>query len=123
MPEGIIISDDLIFNSRVTATARAHGFTVANARTADAAVHVAETTPPACVIVDLQHSGLDVPGLMADLMAACPLRPRIIGYGSHVDHQSLRDARSAGVDLVLTRSQFVDRLEVELQNWLTKPVG
>ena len=31
---------------------------------------------------------------------------RIIGYGSHVDHDLLREARAAGCDRVLARSAF-----------------
>ena len=31
---------------------------------------------------------------------------RILGYGSHVDHDLLREARAAGCDRVLARSAF-----------------
>ena len=31
---------------------------------------------------------------------------RILGYGSHVDHDLLREARTAGCDRVLARSAF-----------------
>ena len=75
---GLLLSDDLIFTSRVTATARAHGLSVATAKTADAALKLAEQSPPTGVIVDLQNPGLDLPAFLEGLRDACPTMPRVI---------------------------------------------
>lgn len=117
MSHGLVVCDDLIFASRVIATARAHGLTVTQARTPAAAIAKATASPFAALILDLHLDGLDVPKFLADLRAACPAMPRVIGYGSHVDAARLKAAREAGCDLVLPRSAFVERLEAELPAW------
>ena len=118
MADGLIICDDLIFTSRVTATARAHRLTVRSAGSVTAGLQTARANRLTCVILDLNLPGLDLSDLLAGLKAACPTPPRLVGYGSHVDAPALKAARTAGVDLVLTRSQFVDRLDAELPNWI-----
>lgn len=116
---GLLLSDDLIFTSRVTATARAHGLTVAAAKTADAALALAKQAPPTGVIVDLQNPELDLPAFLAGLRDACPTMPRVVGYGSHVAADVLMAARRAGCDEVMPRSQFVAQLEDGLKGWLS----
>lgn len=57
------------------------------------------------VVVDLSRAGvLDV---LADVSA---LGVRVIGFGSHVDTDTLAAARAAGCDQVLARSAFFGRL-------------
>jgi DNA-binding NarL/FixJ family response regulator len=115
---GLLITDDLIFSSKVTATARAHGLTVTVARSVAQAAELARRSPPAGVLVDLHNPGLELPGFLAELKAVCPAMPRVIGYGSHVDVETLKAARAAGLDRVMPRSQFVTELEASLPAWL-----
>jgi hypothetical protein len=42
----------------------------------------------------------------------------VVAYGSHVDTERLRAARSAGCDPVLPRSKFVEELPKALPQWL-----
>lgn len=112
---GFLLSDDLIFTSRVTATARAHGLTVVAAKTADALLAKAAAVPPGGVILDLHNPTLDVAAVLAALK---PLGVRVVAYGSHVDAERLKAARQAGCDLVMPRSQFVEKLETDLPTWL-----
>lgn len=116
--DGLLLCDDLIFTSKVTATARAAGLTVWTARSAAAALAKARESPPACAIVDLHNPGLDLPAFLAGLRESCPTMPRVIAYGSHVDAETLKVARQAGCDRVMPRSQFVKELEAELPGWL-----
>jgi DNA-binding NarL/FixJ family response regulator len=114
-----MICDDLIFTSRVTATARAKGLTVTPVRSADDAVRRAREVPPVCVIVDLHTAGGDLPTLLAGLREACPVMPRVVAYGSHVNKELLQAARDAGCDLVMPRSKFANGLETELAGWFS----
>lgn len=114
---GLLLSDDLIFTSRVTGTARDLGLTVRAARSADLLEALARTAAPRLVLIDLGNPGLDVPNLLRRLRAACPDLPRIVAYGSHVDAAGLRAAREAGCDLVLPRSKFVEELPGKLPEW------
>jgi DNA-binding response OmpR family regulator len=115
---GLLLSDDLLFTSRVTATARAHGLSVAVAKTADAALKLAKQSPLTGVLVDLQNPGLDLPAFLMGLRDVCSTMPRVIGYGSHVAVDVLKAARQAGCDQVMPRSQFASQLEEGLKEWL-----
>jgi DNA-binding NarL/FixJ family response regulator len=113
---GLLLSDDLIFTSRILATARAHGLAMTAAKTQEALVAKAKDAPPAGVILDLHNPTLDVPALLEALKTLGS--PRVVAYGSHVDAERLKAARAAGCDLVLPRSAFVEKLESELPSWL-----
>jgi len=120
-----MLCDDLIFFSRVAATARAAGMSVKQARTVEALLTFARQNPPGGVLVDLHVEGLDVPALLAGLRAACPTMPTTVAFGSHVEAATLKAARDAGCDRVLPRSKFVQELETDLGKWLTpgEPTG
>lgn len=113
----VLLCDDLLFGSKVTATGRAHGIPVAVARTPTTALGKANGA--ACVIIDLHLDGLDVSKLVAELRAADVAR--VIGFGSHVDVNTLKAARRAGCDLVMPKSQFTQELEGRLMEWATSP--
>ena len=118
---GLMLCDDLIFFSRVAATAKAAGLHVRQARSAAAVLDLARQAPPGGVLVDLHAEGLDVPALLAGLRDVCPVMPRTVAFGSHVAADILRAARVAGCDRVLPRSRFVEDLEASLAEWLTPP--
>jgi CheY-like chemotaxis protein len=116
-----LLSDDLIFTSRIVGIGRDQGLTVKSARTLDALVSLAGQQQPSCVIVDLAFPGLDVADLLSRLRGICPQRPRLVAYGSHVDAAGLHAARQAGCDVVLPRSAFVEQLPAKLSEWLVSP--
>jgi 2-keto-3-deoxy-6-phosphogluconate aldolase len=58
------------------------------------------------VVVDLSR-----PGVLDVLPSLATAEVRIIGFGSHVDHDLLEAARAAGCNEVLPRSAFFRRLE------------
>jgi CheY-like chemotaxis protein len=112
---GYLLSDDLIFTSRITGTARDLGHEVRSARNSDLLVNLLAQQSPQCLLVDLHNPGLSI----ADLLAGLPVpRPLVVGYGSHVDTATLKAAREAGCDLVLPRSKFVEELPRALPQWL-----
>jgi DNA-binding NarL/FixJ family response regulator len=119
-PVGLLLSDDLIFTSRITGTARALGLFLRAARTVDALLALATQNQPRCVIVDLAIPGL----VLADLFRQLgDNRPRVVAYGSHVDAESLRAARAAGCDPVMPRSQFIEVLPTALPGWFAEREG
>ncbi|MBL8797588.1 MAG: response regulator [Planctomycetia bacterium] len=115
---GLLLSDDLIFTSRITGTARALGLTVRAARDVPLLQALARQQSPSGVIVDLANPGLEVEALIAWLRDHCPMMPGVVAYGSHVDVETLKRARAAGCDLVLPRSKFVEDLPNKLPEWL-----
>jgi CheY-like chemotaxis protein len=118
MALGLLLSDDLIFTSRITGTAQTLGLTVKPARDTVSLQALAKQEPPPCVIVDLANPGLDIVELIEWLKDNCQPRPRVIAYGSHVQTDVLKRARQAGCDDVLPRSKFVEDLPTELPRWL-----
>jgi CheY-like chemotaxis protein len=119
---GLMLCDDLIFFSRVSGAARAAGLSVRMVRTAANLLTAARAAPPAGVIVDVHNPGLDLPTFLAELKQTCPVMPRVIAYGSHVEAAVLRAARQAGCDRVMPRSQFVEELETKIAEWLSGQV-
>jgi CheY-like chemotaxis protein len=113
-----MLSDDLIFFSRVSGSARAAGLAVRMVRTPAELIAAARAEPPRGVILDLHNPGLDLPALLAELKEACPAMPRVTAYGAHVEAAALRAARDAGCDLVLARSKFVREVEEKIGEWL-----
>ena len=118
---GLLLSDDLLFTSRVAGEARALGLTIKAARSADALLALARQEAPACVIVDLANPSLALPDLMRQLAELG--NPRVVAYGSHVDTATLRAAREAGCDPVLPRSKFVEELPHALPQWFACPTA
>ena len=116
---GIMLTDDLIFFSRVSGTARAGGLTVKQAKTPESLLDLASHDAPHGVILDLHNERLDLNRLLAQLREACPAMPRVIAYGSHVEAETLRAARVAGCDQVFPRSRFVEELPANLEGWLS----
>jgi CheY-like chemotaxis protein len=118
MPSGLLLCDDLLFASRITGEARALGLTVKPARSLEQFLDLARQEPPSGVLVDLAFPGLVLPDLFRRLSETCNPLPRVVAYGSHVDTERLRAARSAGCDPVLPRSKFVEELPRKLLQWL-----
>jgi CheY-like chemotaxis protein len=117
-PPALLLSDDLMFVSRISGTARDLGLAVKAARSTEALVRLARQQAPRCVIVDLSNPGLDLASLLGQLGEIGAPMPRVVAYGSHVDAETLRRAREAGCDPVLPRSKFVEELPRALPGWL-----
>jgi hypothetical protein len=98
----LALVSDLIFSSKIMAEARAAGATVTIVRNPQSL----GVQPGRQLIVDL-----NLPGAIA---AAGQWRTatagRVIGFVSHIDKAAIAQAREAGIDDVLPRSQFVQIL-------------
>lgn len=118
MADGLLLSDDLLFTSRITGTARDLGYHVRVVRSVESLLQLAAAERPRCLLVDLAHPGLAIADLMDRLRATSDPPPRVVAYGSHVDTATLRGARAAGCDPVLPRSAFVESLPRDLPAWM-----
>jgi DNA-binding NarL/FixJ family response regulator len=117
--DGVLLCDDMIFASRITGTARALGLTISVVASLDTLKTETNKRTPSGVILDLALAGNEIERTVIDLRQS-PASPRIVAYGSHVDTDTLRAARSAGCDVVLPRSKFVEELPVKLSEWLAR---
>ena len=114
---GLLLSDDLIFISRITGIAKHLGYQVSSVRNMSQLVERSRENKPACILIDLANPGLDLGKLISQLQETLSPMPRLVAYGSHVDASGLRAARELGCDPVLPRSRFVEDLPVELPGW------
>ncbi len=107
----LAVLDDLMFTSKIRTTARQLGVAVTFARTADGARAEMSKLPPSLVILDLNGPRTDPLGLVA-AMKADPALDAVptVGFVSHVQTDLINAARHAGVDEVLARSAFTERL-------------
>lgn len=100
----LVLVRDLMFASRISATARAANVPLTLLR--DAAQLTATASDATRLIVDLNQGGA------IDAAAAWRAQPgrEVIGFVSHVDADTIARARAAGIDRVLPRSRFVELL-------------
>jgi hypothetical protein len=102
-PPVLVLVRDLMFSGRIDATARTADVPVKILR--DPALLEGEKAGT-LLIVDLGQPGA--------LEAAAAWRQRkggeVVGFVAHVDEETIRRAREAGIDRVLTRGQFVQAL-------------
>ena len=106
-PNVIALVRDLVFASKITATAAGTGVCVRLVRDPKAL----GTTPAQRLIVDLNLPG----GIEAAQAWKREAGGEVVGFVSHVDTETIDRARAADVDRVLARSRFVELLPELLQ--------
>ncbi len=101
------LTKDLMMSSNASSHARQQNVKLSTAGSIKSAISFIEENKPHMLIVDLQTPGLDVELLGEEIKglpdAVCPLT---IAYAQHVNVELLEQAKSAGLDQVLTRGQF-----------------
>jgi CheY-like chemotaxis protein len=107
----LAILNDLMFTSRMKTAAAQLGVTIAFARSRDAALADMRKSAPALVILDLNDLRTDPLGTVSGMkqdpaLAGIPT----VGFASHVQTDVIDAARQAGVDEVMARSAFTQRL-------------
>jgi CheY-like chemotaxis protein len=107
----VVVVRDLVFRSKIHAAAERQGVPLRLApRGSTLAEAIAGIERPV-VLADLSE-----PGLLEQIRALKATGPvRVIGYLGHLQEEFMAEARAAGVDEVLTRGQFVVRLDSLLQ--------
>jgi DNA-binding NarL/FixJ family response regulator len=103
--------DDLLFSVKVKTAAKALGTDIYFERAPDGVIDTVREKRPSLVIFDLNSTRLKPMEAIAAMKADPALKTiRTLGYVSHVDAASIEAARAAGVDQVLARSAFAERL-------------
>jgi AmiR/NasT family two-component response regulator len=103
----ILAVRDLVFRSKILAAAERLGTTVTIAPRGTPLEQVARDHGPGTLIVDLGE-----PGVVDQIPAARTAgATRVVGFLGHLQADLMEASRQAGVDDVLTRGQFVQRLD------------
>ena len=107
----IAIVEDLMFTSKIKVAATQLGVAVVFARSKEAALDEMRKQAPARVILDLNSIRADPLGIVGAMkqdpaLASLPT----VGFVSHVRADIIDAARQAGVDEIMARSAFTERL-------------
>ena len=103
--------DDLIFSIKISTAAKALGVDIFFERSPDQVVPRIREKMPSLVILDLNSSKMRPLEIIAQLKGDATLRDiHTLGYVSHVQSDLIEAARRAGIDEVLARSAFSERL-------------
>jgi PleD family two-component response regulator len=107
----LCVVDDLMFSVKISTAAKSLGADVLFERKADDVLSRVRDTQPSLVIFDLNSTKLRPLDAIAAMKADAGLSGvATLGYVSHVDSETIAAARRAGIDEVLARSAFVERL-------------
>ena len=119
----IALVDDMLFISKIRATAESVGVTVKFARSIDAACEAATQNAASLIIADLQVHSCD-PFALAERLKSSDLLKRVplVGFFSHVETTLLHRAEASGYDRVMPRSLFSKNLaEILLESNVETP--
>ena len=107
----VCIIDDLLFSVKISTAAKALAAPVFFERSPDMVLPRIREKQPSLVIFDLNGTKLRPLETITQMKADPTLADiRTLGYVSHVQTDVISAARSAGIDEVLARSAFSERL-------------
>jgi PleD family two-component response regulator len=107
----LCLVDDLIFSIKISTAAKALAAPVFFERSPEMALARVREKQPSLVILDLNSAKLRPLEIIAQMKADPSLKAvRTLGYVSHVQTDVIAAARAAGIDEVLARSAFSERL-------------
>ncbi len=118
----VCVVDDLIFSIKISTAAKRLGVDIYFERSKGNVLQTVRDKQPSLVIFDL-NSGRLAPIEVIGTMKADPTLQsiRTLGYVAHVDSDTIDQARNAGIDQVLARSAFSDKLGDILTNASSPP--
>ena len=107
----LCVVDDLMFSMKISTAAKQLQRPLAFERSAANVVERVRAERPSLVIFDLNSVKLRPFDAISAIKNDAELKPtRTLGYVSHVDAAAIAPARAAGIDEVLARSAFTERL-------------
>jgi PleD family two-component response regulator len=107
----LCLVDDLLFSIKISTAAKALAAPVFFERSPEMALARVREQQPSLVILDLNSTKLRPLEIIAQMKADPSLKTiRTLGYVSHVQTDVIAAARAAGIDEVLARSAFSERL-------------
>jgi PleD family two-component response regulator len=107
----VCVVDDLIFSIKISTAAKHLGIDMYFERSKEKVLQTVREKRPSLVIFDLNSAKLapiEMITAMKDEPALSSIRT--LGFVSHVDSDTIERARGAGIDQVLARSAFSEKL-------------
>ena len=113
----LILSNDFFFGSRLCEAVKGHGYQVTMAATLDASTVATAESDWQLVVFDLTLQTITIEEVAAWREKLTP-PPTLIAFGPHVRTGQLERAKETGCDLVLTRGQLDQQLNLVLDEHL-----
>ena len=105
MTDAVAVVTDLIFSTKIVGTARALGIDAQAVTTADALEKQLAEGGVRLVMVDMSLPG-DMAVLSIRQGASHPTTPAVLAFYSHVQHELVVAAETAGATVTMPRSKF-----------------
>ncbi len=102
----LLLSDDLMLGSQVSAVAQQNGQSVRTSPNLESLLSHCADDDVRQVILDLNVANLQADTALPQLRDACPPETILMAIAPHVHTAKIESARNAGFDRVLTRGQF-----------------
>lgn len=102
----LLLSDDLMLGSQVSAAAQQLGQTVRTAANLDSLLSLCDDEEVRHVVLDLNLASIQAGTALSKLRAACSDDTTFLAIAPHVHTAKIESAKQAGFDRVLTRGQF-----------------
>ena len=118
MPGVFAVVSDLIFSTKISGTARAVGVNATIVPTANALDAALDAGDVALVIVDMSLLG-DQASAALRCSASHASRPTTVAFYSHVQSKLRDEAKQAGADFIMARSEFSEQLPQLLRQHCT----
>jgi hypothetical protein len=118
---GIVLSRDLFFTERVTATAEALGYRMLRIGDPAQVEGMLRQLRPRLVVLDLTAGELVAPTTVAGYRQMTGPGTWYVAVGPHVQADLLDAAREAGCQVVLPRSKFFAELPAHLARYFSPP--
>jgi len=109
----LVVTDDLLFWSRIEAAARRVGSLVVRIAELSALDEALRAGRPRRILADLGARSVDV-FECARRSKASPEPPELVAFGHHVDREAIRHALEAGYDRFVPNSRLGSELEALL---------
>jgi len=107
----LCVLDDLLFSVKISTSAKLLGAPIYFERNPDAVLSSVRAKQPALVIFDLNSVKMRPLEAIAQLKSDPGLKAiPTLGFVSHADAATIAAARQAGIDEVVARSAFAERL-------------
>ncbi len=116
MTDAVAVVTDLIFSTKIVGTARALGIDAQAVATVGALEEQLAEGGVRLVMVDMSLPG-DTAVLSLRQGAAHPTTPTMLAFYSHVQHELVASAKSAGATLTMPRSNFSAELPAILKRF------
>jgi DNA-binding NarL/FixJ family response regulator len=102
----VMLTNDLMFQSRVSGAVKAAGGSLVADRSVEKLVErCVDSESVQLAFVDLSLTSIELESAIPLLKSRFP-KAKVIAFGPHVDVQRLHDAEASGADEVMTRGQF-----------------